>query len=297
MTRRHARGRPDPGARRRGHRSRTASGRSRRRPIRRSGSRSSSSRTTARTTPRASRGLPAPRCSSATSRTCAGKGQALRWAIERAARPRRAAGRSGRGRRRLDRRSEPPRGSRRAGFEEGAEAVQGESLLVGDGSPEQALRAAAFLLVNRDEADGPLRPRARGRARRATGCCSAAGLLTDHPWSAFSSTEDVEYGLALRAAGRQAGVRARGDRLVAGRAARPGRRDPAAPLGGREAPPRPDAEPPAPRAGVPRAAPGAARCRRRARGPAARLPRGRRRLGHRRRARRSPGWTGLRRGP
>ena len=34
-------------------------------------------------------------------------------------------------------------------FEEGASAVQGESLLLEDGSAEQALRGAAFLLVNR----------------------------------------------------------------------------------------------------------------------------------------------------
>src|SRR5262249_30280311 len=34
-------------------------------------------------------------------------------------------------------------------FERGAEAVQGESLLSPEGSPQAALRAAAFLLVNR----------------------------------------------------------------------------------------------------------------------------------------------------
>src|SRR5512132_3605112 len=41
-----------------------------------------------------------------------------------------------------------------AHLEEGAQAVQGESLIVGDGSPEQELRAAAFLLVNRARPTG-----------------------------------------------------------------------------------------------------------------------------------------------
>jgi hypothetical protein len=85
-------------------------------------------------------------------------------------------------------------------FEEGARAVQGESLLLADGSPEQALRSAAFLLVNR------ARPTGRSMLGLASGLAGngmlfSSELLGEHPWSAFSSTEDVEYGLALRSAG------------------------------------------------------------------------------------------------
>lgn len=85
-------------------------------------------------------------------------------------------------------------------FEEGAQAVQGESLIVGDGSPEQELRSAAFLLVNRARPTGRamlgLAPDLAGN-----GMLFGRRLLDEHPWSAFSSTEDLEYGLELRAAG------------------------------------------------------------------------------------------------
>jgi GT2 family glycosyltransferase len=87
-----------------------------------------------------------------------------------------------------------------AHLEEGAQAVQGESLIVGDGSPEQELRAAAFLLVNRARPTGRamlgLAPDLAGN-----GMLFGRRLLDEHPWSAFSSTEDLEYGLELRAAG------------------------------------------------------------------------------------------------
>jgi hypothetical protein len=128
-----------------------------------------------------------------------GKGRALRWAIERL----------------LARETPPdavvvvdadstPNPRLLSGlvsrFEQGAEAVQGESLIVGDGSPEQELRAAAFLLVNR------ARPMGRSllglpAGLAGNGMLFGRKLLAEHPWSAFSSTEDVEYGLALRAAG------------------------------------------------------------------------------------------------
>ena len=85
-------------------------------------------------------------------------------------------------------------------FEDGAEAVQGESLIVGDGSPEQELRAAAFLLVNRARPTGRamlgLPPDLAGN-----GMLFGRELLAEHPWSAFSSTEHLEYALELRAAG------------------------------------------------------------------------------------------------
>lgn len=85
-------------------------------------------------------------------------------------------------------------------FEQGAQAVQGESLLMDDGSPASAFRAAAFLLIN------GVRPAGRaafGRTVRlaGTGMLLGRALLAEHPWNAFSSTEDLEYSLELRAAG------------------------------------------------------------------------------------------------
>jgi GT2 family glycosyltransferase len=128
-----------------------------------------------------------------------GKGQALRWAIERV----------------LARETSPAAvvvvdadttadPNLLAGLvdrlERGAEAVQGESLLVDDGSPEQALRAAAFLLVNRTKPSGRS-VLGLAVALQGNGMLFSRRVLTDHPWTAFSSTEDVEYGLALRVAG------------------------------------------------------------------------------------------------
>jgi hypothetical protein len=84
-------------------------------------------------------------------------------------------------------------------FEEGAPAVQGESLLAEDGSAPSAFRAAAFLLVNR------VRP--AGRAVLGLPCdLSGNGMLFGrevlraYPWNAFTSTEDVEYSITLRLA-------------------------------------------------------------------------------------------------
>jgi hypothetical protein len=128
-----------------------------------------------------------------------GKGQALRWAIERLL-------------------AEPtapdaivivdadsvadpdllPRLVER--FEAGSEAIQGESLLSNEGSADAALRAAAFLLINR------ARPTGRfvlhlPAALAGNGMLFSRRVLEAHPWSAFTSAEDVEYGLRLREAG------------------------------------------------------------------------------------------------
>jgi 1,2-diacylglycerol 3-beta-glucosyltransferase len=85
-------------------------------------------------------------------------------------------------------------------FERGAGAVQGESLLTEDGSPASALRAAAFLLVNR------VKP--AGRAvlglpchLRGNGMLFRTDVLRANPWNAFSSAEDLEYSIRLRLAG------------------------------------------------------------------------------------------------
>ena len=85
-------------------------------------------------------------------------------------------------------------------FERGAPAAQGESLLTDDGSPASALRAAAFLLVNR------VRPAGRavlGLPTRLAGNGMLFGreLLRSNPWTAYSSAEDVEYSVRLQLAG------------------------------------------------------------------------------------------------
>jgi len=88
-----------------------------------------------------------------------------------------------------------------ARLEAGAEVVQGEYLaLTEDDSPASALRAAALLLFHRVRFSG----------RAALGMpCNLVGngmlfsrrLLRDHPWSAFTSAEDLEYSIDLRLAG------------------------------------------------------------------------------------------------
>jgi hypothetical protein len=87
-----------------------------------------------------------------------------------------------------------------AAYEAGAGAAQGESLLVPDASSRSQLRAAAFLLVNR------VRPAGRHRLHlpstlQGNGMLLARSTLEAHPWDAFTSTEDLEYSIALRLAG------------------------------------------------------------------------------------------------
>ncbi|MGZ6641608.1 MAG: glycosyltransferase family 2 protein [Solirubrobacteraceae bacterium] len=85
-------------------------------------------------------------------------------------------------------------------FEAGARAVQAESLLAEDGTQRTALRAAAFLLINR------VRPAGRHVLGLPCSLCGngmllARELLEEHPWQAFSATEDLEYAIQLRRAG------------------------------------------------------------------------------------------------
>jgi hypothetical protein len=82
-------------------------------------------------------------------------------------------------------------------LEAGADAVQGEYLLSGDGSSRSELRALAFRLVN------SVRPAGRtalgGSAQLVgNGMLLSRNLLLANPWSAFTSTEDLEYSLNLR---------------------------------------------------------------------------------------------------
>jgi 1,2-diacylglycerol 3-beta-glucosyltransferase len=87
-----------------------------------------------------------------------------------------------------------------APFERGAAAAQGESLLSDEGSAGAALRAAAFLLVNR------VRPSGRAVLGLPTtlagnGMLFGRELLESQPWDAYSAAEDVEYTIRLRLAG------------------------------------------------------------------------------------------------
>ncbi|MEA2672105.1 MAG: hypothetical protein QOG45_2325 [Chloroflexota bacterium] len=106
----------------------------------------------------------------------------------------------------------------------GAEVAQAEYLaLDGDGGAREALRGAAFLLFHR----------ARFAGRAVLGmACNLVGngmifsrrVLEEHPWSAFSSTEDLEYSMDLRLVGVRpvfaAGARVFGPVAGHGRAAR-----------------------------------------------------------------------------
>ncbi len=88
-----------------------------------------------------------------------------------------------------------------ARFEQGAPVVQAEYLgRDEDGSIKSELRAAAFLLFHR--------VRFGGRAVLGlpwhlvgNGMLFSREVLTDHPWDAFTSAEDLEYSADLRLAG------------------------------------------------------------------------------------------------
>ena len=85
-------------------------------------------------------------------------------------------------------------------FERGAHAAQSDYVLLPGTTGSSALRAAAFLLVNR------VRPAGRAALGLSAslvgnGMLLSTELLASHPWEAFTSTEDLEYSLDLQAAG------------------------------------------------------------------------------------------------
>jgi 1,2-diacylglycerol 3-beta-glucosyltransferase len=86
-------------------------------------------------------------------------------------------------------------------FDAGALAVQGESLLHADDSQGSALRATAFLLINRVRPAGRAVLRLGGTHLAGNGMLLARSLLTAKPWGAFTSAEDLEYSLDLQADG------------------------------------------------------------------------------------------------
>ncbi|HEX2703017.1 MAG TPA: glycosyltransferase family 2 protein [Solirubrobacteraceae bacterium] len=87
-------------------------------------------------------------------------------------------------------------------FEGGAHAAQGDNVLVPDASASAALRATAFLLINR------VRPAGRAALGLSAflvgnGMLLSSQLLRSVPWEAFTSTEDLEYSLDLQTAGHK----------------------------------------------------------------------------------------------
>ena len=151
-----------------------------------------------------------------------GKGQALRWAIERLLAREAPPDGSGRRRRRLDRRSAPPRRPRRPprGRSRGGagRVAPRRRRLSRAGAPGRRVPAR-----QPHEALGPVRPRARSRApgqRNALQPPGADGSPVERVLE--HGGRRVRPGAAWR--GREPGLRAGGDRVVAGRAARPGRR-------------------------------------------------------------------------
>lgn len=87
-------------------------------------------------------------------------------------------------------------------FEAGARAVQCDDVLESDGRGQAALSEAAFLLANR--------VRSAGRAVLGmsahlfgNGMLFSSELLRAKPWNAYSSAEDLEYSLDLRASGER----------------------------------------------------------------------------------------------
>ena len=86
-------------------------------------------------------------------------------------------------------------------FEAGAAAVQGESLLYASDSRGADLRVSAFLLINRVRPMGRAVLGLPATHLAGNGMLLARDLLLAKPWEAFSSTEDLEYSLAVQSEG------------------------------------------------------------------------------------------------
>ncbi|MGH3262541.1 MAG: glycosyltransferase family 2 protein, partial [Trebonia sp.] len=85
-------------------------------------------------------------------------------------------------------------------FEAGARAVQCDSVIESDGRGQAALREAAFLLATRVRSAGRAVLGMSGHLF-GNGMLLSSDLLRARPWNAYSSAEDVEYSLNLRAGG------------------------------------------------------------------------------------------------
>jgi hypothetical protein len=86
-------------------------------------------------------------------------------------------------------------------FEAGATAVQALDLLYESDGAGTALSVAAFLLMNRVRPAGRAVLGLPGTHLAGNGMLLASDLLLARPWEAFTSTEDLEYSLALCADG------------------------------------------------------------------------------------------------
>jgi hypothetical protein len=86
-------------------------------------------------------------------------------------------------------------------FEAGARVVQGKYRLYGEGSSRGALRAAAVLLVNHVRPAGRAALGLSAIQLSGNGMLLARSVLLTMPWEAYTSTEDIEYSLELRASG------------------------------------------------------------------------------------------------
>jgi hypothetical protein len=86
-------------------------------------------------------------------------------------------------------------------FDAGAQAVQGEYLLAGDGSVQTALGVMAFSLTNRVRPAGRAALHLSATHLAGNGMLLSRDLLLKEPWEAFTSAEDLEYSLMLHMAG------------------------------------------------------------------------------------------------
>jgi 1,2-diacylglycerol 3-beta-glucosyltransferase len=86
-------------------------------------------------------------------------------------------------------------------FEAGARAVQGDYVLYPNDSTGAALRASAFLLINRVRPAGRAVLGLSASHLAGNGMLLARDLLVAVPWEAFTSAEDAEYSLRLRTDG------------------------------------------------------------------------------------------------
>ena len=83
----------------------------------------------------------------------------------------------------------------------GAEAVQADYAALVDGADDRAqLRAAAFMLFHSVRFGGKARL-GRPCSLVGNGMLFTRSLVMEHPWSAFSEVEDLEYTIQLRLAG------------------------------------------------------------------------------------------------
>lgn len=88
-------------------------------------------------------------------------------------------------------------------FEAGERAVQATYLLSPDDHERPSLSGISFMLVNSVRPAGLTVLHVPAIHLAGNGMLFARDLLLQHPWSAFTSTEDTEYGLILHTSGER----------------------------------------------------------------------------------------------